>query len=320
MESFDTALATGREYPSKSAVANTDIPVICLEHVSKQYRGGGGVYDVDLEVFRGEVFGFLGPNGAGKTTTIRLILDLIRPDKGSISIFGLELPRKSVETHRRIGYLPGELALYDRLTARELLTHFAYLRSGPSDKAIEEIASQFMLELDRPMRDLSKGNRQKVGLVQAFMGDPDLLILDEPTSGLDPIVQRQVHQSLRRAANVGRTVFLSSHVMSEVAEIADRVALIRDGSIVSIERVEEMLGRSKHRVDVELAEAAPRIDFHQIPGVTDLVVNGNHVQFKIAGDLNLLVRELARCELVDVSIREPTLEELFLSFYEQSDA
>jgi ABC-2 type transport system ATP-binding protein len=152
------------------------------------------------------------------------------------------------------------------------------------------------------------------------MGDPDLLILDEPTSGLDPIVQRQVHQSLRRAANVGRTVFLSSHVMSEVAEIADRVALIRDGSIVSIERVEEMLGRSKHRVDVELAEAAPRIDFHQIPGVTDLVVNGNHVQFKIAGDLNLLVRELARCELVDVSIREPTLEELFLSFYEQSDA
>lgn len=294
-------------------------PTIALAGVTKRYRGGGGVEDVTLEVPSGEVFGFLGPNGAGKTTTIRLLLDLIRPDAGRISLFGLDARSDSVAIRQRVGYLPGDLALYERLTARELLTHFSYLRGGLPWTSVETLAERFELELDRPIRALSKGNRQKVGLVQALMGEPELLILDEPTSGLDPLVQQQVHQVIRETAAEGRTVFLSSHVLSEVGRIADRVGLIRQGRVMAVKRVTELRGRPVHLVDVCFADDPPSGVLTDVPGVGRVEERGHDVHLELTGSFDPLLNELARHRVADLSIREPDLEELFLSFYEADD-
>ena len=293
---------------------------IRLRGVTKHYKGGGGVDDLTIDVVAGEVFGFLGPNGAGKTTTIRLLLDLIRPDCGTIAIFGLDARRESVKARRRLGYLPGDLALYERLTPRELLTHFAHLRGGLPWHDVAELADRFDLELDRPIRALSKGNRQKVGLVQALMGKPELLVLDEPTSGLDPLVQHQVHLLMRELAGEGHTVFLSSHVLSEVGKVADRVGLIREGRIVAVEHVGELRRRSVHLVDASFAGPFEPSAFTSLPDVTVRGVENHDVHLEVAGSLNPLVRALARFEVADLSVREPDLEELFLAFYEGTDA
>ncbi len=292
---------------------------IVLENVTKHYRTGGGVDDVNLSVGPGEVFGFLGPNGAGKTTVIRMLLDLIRPDSGRIRIFGLDARADSIQIHRRIGYVPGDLALYDRFTARETLTHFGHLRGGLAWSVIAAQAERMDLELDRPMRALSKGNRQKVALVSAFAGDPDLLLLDEPTSGLDPLVQQQVHAEVRRAADEGRTVFLSSHVLAEVGQVADRVGLIRGGRLIAVERVSELRQRSLHLVDATFGSPISEDRFASLPGVSGCEVVDNTLHLDVSGALRPTVQALADIELVDLSIREPTLEELFLSFYEQSN-
>lgn len=297
-----------------------DVPPVSLHAVTKHYRGGGGVDEVTFDVQAGEVFGFLGPNGAGKTTTIRLLLDLIRPDAGRIELFGLDARRHSVAIRGRIGYLPGDLALYDRLTARELLTHFSHLRGGPPWAETESLAARFDLELDRPIRSLSKGNRQKVGLVQALMGDPQLLILDEPTSGLDPLVQHQVHTLMREVAAQGRTVFLSSHVLSEVGDVADRVGLIRDGRVVAVQRVEDIRRRSVHLVEATARAPFPADAFTGLPGMARRDVRGTAAHLEIAGGIDPVVRELARYELDDLSIREPSLDELFLAFYQGDGA
>ena len=291
-------------------------PPIRLEAVTKHYRSGGGVDDLSFEVMAGEIFGFLGPNGAGKTTTIRLLLDLIRPDSGTISLFGLDARRDSVASRSRIGYLPGDLALYERLTPRELLTHFAHLRGKPPWPAVADLAERFHLELDRPVRALSKGNRQKVGLVQALMGDPDLLVLDEPTTGLDPLVQHEVQLILREVVARGGTVFLSSHVLSEVGQIADRVALIKEGRVVAVERVSELHRRSVHIVDVAFAHP---VDTTAFSGVADIVrgdAADGRLHLEVQGSLDPLVRVLANFELAGLTVREPDLEEVFLSFYE----
>ncbi len=290
-------------------------PTVRLEEVCKRYRGGGGIEGVDLEVLPGEVFAFLGPNGAGKTTTIRLILDLIRPDSGRIAVFGLDPRRDGVAVRRRTGYLPGDLALYETLTARELLTHFAHLRSGPPWAAIAELTERFDLDVDRPLRELSRGNRQKVGLVQALMGSPDLLILDEPTSGLDPLVQQQVHATVRAAVADGRSVFLSSHVLSEVGQVADRVAIIRDGRIVAVERMSDLRTRTVHVVDVRFAYRIDPQVLAAVPGTHVKELSDQAARLEVAGDLNPLVRALAEHRLVDLTIREPDLEDLFLAYY-----
>jgi len=293
-------------------------PVV-LQHVSKRYRTGGGVSDLDLEIGRGEVFGFLGPNGAGKTTVIRLLLDLIRPDSGSIRLFGLDSRADSVEIRRRIGYVPGELSLYSRFTARQVLSHFAYLRGGLTWSSIAGPAEMLNLELDQSLRTMSKGNRQKVGLVAAFMGDPDLLLLDEPTSGLDPLVQQQVHSEVRRAAVEGRTVFLSSHVLSEVGQVADRVGLIREGRLVAVERVSDLQHRSIHQIDATFTTPQEAAGFASLPGVTVCTAAGNSLHLEASGSLRPIIARLADCDLIDLSVREPTLEELFLSFYSHPD-
>ena len=291
-------------------------PAIVLEGVTKRYRGGGGIEDIDLVVESGEVFGFLGPNGAGKTTAIRLMLDLIRPNDGRISIFGRDAHRESVAVRKRLGYLPGELALYERLTARRLLAHFAQLRDDIDESEIEAKSSLLELDLDRVIRTMSKGNRQKVGLAAALMGDPDLLLLDEPTSGLDPIIQAKVHAEIRRAATEGRTVLLSSHVLSEVGQVADRVGLIRQGRLITVERVAEMRGSSAHLVEVAFDGPVDVEAFRSLPGVQKVEVTDHSLHLEVTGSLDPLVAELGHHALADLEIREPTLEELFLTFYE----
>ena len=297
----------------------TSEPVVRFDHVTKIYRGGGGVRDVTLEVYPGEVLGFLGPNGAGKTTTIRLLLDLIRPSSGTIEVFGLDSRRDSVAIRRRVGYLPGDLALYEQLSARDVLSHFAHLRGGPTWTTIRSLADTLELDLDRPIRSLSRGTRQKVGIVAALMGEPDLLVLDEPTSGLDPLVQRQVHEMLRAAADAGHSVFLSSHILSEVAQVADRVGLIRDGQLVAVERVVDLQQHAAHLIDARLRGAPTREANASLPGVVVCTVSGNDLHLEVAGDMRPVIAALAASDLDDLSVREPSLEEVFLSFYDKAD-
>jgi ABC-2 type transport system ATP-binding protein len=303
------------ENRAQSGRTGSDV-VVRFEHVTKIYRGGGGVRDLTLDVHAGEVLGFLGPNGAGKTTTIRLLLDLIRPSTGTIDVFGLDSRRDSVAIRRRVGYLPGDLALYEQLSARDVLSHFAHLRGGPPWSTIRTLADTLELDLERPIRSLSRGTRQKVGIVAALMGDPELLVLDEPTSGLDPLVQRQVHEMLRRAADAGHSVFLSSHILSEVAQVADRVGLIRDGQLVAVERVVDLQQHAAHLIDARLRGAPQRDAYASLAGVSVCTVNGNDLHLEVAGDMRPVIAALAASELEDLSVREPSLEEVFLSFYD----
>ncbi len=295
-------------------------PAIELHGVTKHYKGGGGVDELTLRVERGEIFGYLGPNGAGKSTTIRMLVDLIRPDVGTISVLGLDARRDSIEVHRRIGYLPGELTLYERLSAREILGHFAHLR-GLDAEAYESLAGRLHLQLDRVVRELSKGNRQKVGLIQALMGDPELLILDEPTSGLDPLIQHEVHDELRRAASEGRTVLLSSHVLSEVAEIADRVGIIREGRLIAVEQVDEFRQRAIHLVDATFASPPTPEVRGALEAAGGTFETSHKVHLEIPSErLSELVKVLSGAEVVDLWVREPALQELFLSLYEHGEA
>src|SRR5512132_4101327 len=211
--------------------------VISAEGLTKSYGAERGVIDLSFAVAPGEVFGYLGPNGAGKTTTIRTLLDFIRPTAGQARIFDLDSTEGSIEIHRRTGYLPGELALYERMTAADYLTHFAALRGGVDWADVRRLAERLDLRLETRIQSLSHGNKQKVGLVQAFMHNPELLVLDEPTSGLDPLVQQEFHAMVREARQQGQTIFLSSHVLSEVQQTADTVAILRDGKIIAVESV-----------------------------------------------------------------------------------
>jgi ABC-2 type transport system ATP-binding protein len=302
--------------PDARTSSNAPDAAISLEHVTKRYRRGGGITDLSLAVAPGEVFGFLGPNGAGKTTTIRLLLDLIRPDTGRVTVLGLDARRDSVEVRRRVGYLPGELALYERLTARELLVHFAFLRGRLPWAPIEGLAERFELELDRPISELSRGNKQKVGVVQAFMGTPELLVLDEPTSGLDPLVQREVHAAIEEVSAAGRTVMLSSHILSEVSRVAHRVGIIRAGRLVATEDVALLRSRALHRLEARLGAPVPPNAFAEVPGVLGCEVEGSVVRLRLAGEVDAVVKALARFEVIELTVHEPDLEEVFLNFYE----
>jgi ABC-2 type transport system ATP-binding protein len=291
------------------------VPVVRADHLSKDYGRDRGVADLTFEVGEGEVFGYLGPNGAGKTTTIRLLLDLIRPTAGRIELFGTDVRRAGPGARRSLGYLPGDLRLYDRLTAREHLRYFASLR-GMSDLGDgERIADRLDLELDRPIKALSKGNRQKVGLVQALMHRPALTVFDEPTSGLDPLVQQVVYELVAEATADGRTVFVSSHVLSEVQHIAHRVALIRDGSLELIDTVETLRQRALTRVEVSFAEPPPPGTFDDVPGVHEVDRNGRVVRLTLEGSADPLVKALARFDVHALDSHEADLEDVFLELY-----
>jgi len=289
--------------------------VIRTEKLTKSYGSHRGIVDVDLDVQKGEVFGFLGPNGAGKTTTIRTLLDLIRPTGGHAYVFDIESSANPAAIHRRIGYLPGEFALYDRLTGGQTLEYFGNLRGGV-DKAYQaELIERFDLDPSRRFREYSKGNKQKVGLVACLQHRPELLLLDEPTSGLDPLVQQTFFSMLRDAVKEGRTVFLSSHILSEVERSCDRVAIIRDGRIAQIGRVDALRDLAHHQVEMRFEGDPPAAEFAAISGVSDVQVEDHLLRLRVLGPITPVVQAAARLGVTDFLSREPSLEETFLAQY-----
>jgi ABC-2 type transport system ATP-binding protein len=289
--------------------------VIRTERLTKSYGGHRGIVDVDLEVQAGEVFGFLGPNGAGKTTTIRTLLDLIRPTSGRAFVFAIETTVDPVAIHRRIGYIPGEFALYDRLTGGQTIQYFANLRGGVDPAYQASLVERFDLDPRRKFKEYSKGNKQKVGLVIALQHRPELLILDEPTSGLDPLVQQSFYELVREARAEGRTVFLSSHILSEVERTCDRVAIIRDGRLVKVDRTEALRDLAHHEVELRFLDGVPADAFVGLPGVSDVKVEDHTLRMRVTGPITPVVQAAARYELLDFVSREPTLEETFLAQY-----
>jgi ABC-2 type transport system ATP-binding protein len=290
------------------------VDAIRAERLTKFYGRSRGVSELDLAVAFGEVFGFLGPNGAGKSTTIRLLLDLIRPSSGRILIFGREV-RGAHTLRHDVGYVPGDLVLYERLTGREHIRYFATLRNLTTRGDAEALARRFELDLDRPTRELSRGNRQKIGLVLAFMHRPKLLVLDEPTSGLDPLMQEAFNALVREVANEGRTVFLSSHQLAEVQRVADRVAIIREGRLQLVESVETLRSRAFARMEVTFAEPPPAGAFDGLPGVRELERHGRVVLFALEGEVDPLLKALAQYRVVALDSHEADLEDIFLNLY-----
>jgi ABC-2 type transport system ATP-binding protein len=289
--------------------------VIETERLTKFYGAHRGIVEVDLSVEQGEVYGFLGPNGAGKTTTIRLLLDLLRPTSGRASVFGIETTVDPVAIHRRIGYLPGEFALFDRLTGGQTIEYFGNLRGGVDPIYQADLVARFDLDPSRRFKEYSKGNKQKVGLVIALQHRPDLLVLDEPTSGLDPLVQQTFFALLRETVAEGRTAFLSSHILGEVEKTCDRVAIIRDGRIVKVDRVEALRGLAHHLVELRFAAPVPAAEFSSLPGVSDVVVIEGGLQMRVTGSMAPIVEAAAGHGLVDFETREPSLEQTFLAQY-----
>jgi ABC-2 type transport system ATP-binding protein len=289
--------------------------IIETEKLTKWYGKSRGIIEVDLNVEAGEVFGFLGPNGAGKTTTIRTMLDLIRPTSGRVLVFGIESNADPVAIHRRVGYIPGEFALYDRLTGKQTLEYFANLRGGVDKEYQASLIERFELDPSRRFREYSKGNKQKVGVIIALQHRPELLVLDEPTAGLDPLVQQTFFHTLRETVADGSTVFLSSHILSEIEKSCDRVAIIREGRIVKLDTVEGLRDLAHHQVELRFAGPVPTAAFEALPGVSDLVADDHVLRMRVAGAITPVVQAAARYELLDFVSREPSLEETFLAQY-----
>jgi ABC-2 type transport system ATP-binding protein len=289
--------------------------VVEATRLSKWYGFDLGVEDITFEVGQGEVFGFLGPNGAGKTTTIRTMLDFIRPTSGTVRVFGMDPRAEGVRVHARIGYLPGELALYERLTGADYLRTFASLRDGVDWERVEELAARLLLDLTRRIKDLSHGNKQKVGLVQAFMHRPDLLVLDEPTQGLDPLVQQTFYAVLDEERARGATVFLSSHVLPEVERVCDRVAIVREGRLVTIADIGELKAHATRRLDLHFEGPAPAGAFAGLPSVREVQARGDELSLSVEGPLDSVIKQAARFTVVNVQTHEPSLEDLFLTYF-----
>jgi ABC-2 type transport system ATP-binding protein len=288
---------------------------IATRALTKDYGSGRGVFGLDLEVERGEIFGFLGPNGAGKSTTMRLLLDLIRPTSGAASILGLDTRRESLEIRRRIGFLPGDLSLYPKLRGREVLDHLASLRGPVDRRARDALVERFGADLDRPIRELSSGNRQKLGLIQAFMHEPELLILDEPITGLDPLVQRSFHALLGEVAAAGRTVFLSSHSLAEVEQVAGRVAILKEGRLVVVDALDNLRRVAVHRLELEFASPVQADLFRGLPSVTEVNADGSSVTVAFEGSADPVVKTAAAYEVISIRSVEDDLEDIFLRYY-----
>jgi ABC-2 type transport system ATP-binding protein len=289
--------------------------VIETHQLTKSYGSHRGIVDVDLTVNEGEAFGFLGPNGAGKTTTIRTLLDHIRPTSGRATIFGIDTTEDPVAIHRRLGYLPGEFTLYDKLTGGQTIEYFANLRGGVDANYQRDLIARLDVDPSRKFREYSKGNKQKIGLIIALQHRPDLLLLDEPTSGLDPLIQQVFYAVIRDAKAEGRTVFLSSHILAEVEKTCDRVAIIRDGRLVRVDRTEALRDLAHHQVELVFTSEVPVQEFSTLPGVSDLVAEDHTLRMRVSGSITPVVRAAARYELADFVSREPSLEETFLAEY-----
>jgi len=293
--------------------------VIELDRLTKFYGPHRGIEDVDLVVEPGQAFGFLGPNGAGKSTTMRVLLDFHRATSGSATVLGLDCRADSMEVRRRTGYLSGDIALYEKLTAEEHLLWLGKLRGGIDKRRIAELAERLGLDLSRKIGELSKGNRQKVGLVQAFMHEPELLILDEPTSGLDPLVQHTFQEMVREVASDGRTVFLSSHIIDEVDRVCDQVAIIREGKMVAVETIEALRARSLRQVKITFDHDVDPAEFDALDDVRAVTGEPRTVVITASGDLDPIVKLASRHHVVDLVSERADLEAVFLAFYEGRD-
>ena len=298
----------------------TNQSAIFTDGLTKHYRNVRAVVDLNLDIKAGEIFGFLGPNGAGKTTTIRTLLDEIRPTAGKASILGMDTHRKAVEIRKHIGYLPGDLAMYPNLTGKDTLTFFANLRGGVDWSYVDRLTERLNADLDKKVGNLSSGNRQKVGLIQAFMNRPKILILDEPSSGLDPLVQREFQDMMREVAEQGGSVFLSSHRLSEVEHVADSIGIIREGKLTAIESVTDLKSKAIRRIEFDFDTPVEAAVFEAIPGVRDVVVEDRHVILSYDGKMEDMLRVVIdRYELMDIRTQEADLEKIFLSYYREGE-
>jgi beta-exotoxin I transport system ATP-binding protein len=285
--------------------------------LTKRYGSVTAVRDLDLRVGQGQVFGFLGPNGAGKSTTIRMLLALQRPTNGRATLLGLDAQADSVQVHRRIGYLPGDLKLFPRLTGQQHIAWFLRARGVSDDSLAKRLIDRFQVVTDRPVRELSKGNRQKIGLVLTFMHRPELLVLDEPTSGLDPLMRHEFESVLRETADEGRTVFLSSHELDEVQRGADRIAIIKDGRLVAEDTVEGLRRAAPQKMEVLFRHPVDPADLEPLAGVTVTASAGRRLTLNVTGEIGPALRAIVSHDPVDLVARPADLDELFLSFYRQ---
>ena len=292
--------------------------IIETSGLTKTYGKDRGIKNVDLTVNEGEIFGFLGPNGAGKTTTVRTLLGFMKPTNGKAEVFGMDIEKDSVGIRSMVGNLPGEFVLEDRMTGDQLLKFFARLRGVKNLDYAYEIAGRIEADLERPMRRLSRGNKQKIGLVQAMFHRPLLLILDEPTGGLDPLVQEEFLRIIREVKEEGRTVFFSSHNLAEVERVCDRVGIIRKGELTAVETTDDLINKSFRHVSLSFAgrlddEEAKR--FEKLEGVEEFCREDSNLSFDLHGNLDDMIKLAARHELVDMMYERPSLEEIFLAYY-----
>ena len=296
-------------------------PVIELENLTKHYGDIVGIQDLSLEVNDGEVFGLLGPNGAGKTTTIRLILDFIRPTSGNASVFGLSPRSDGLAIRHRVGYLPGDFVTYNHMTGATVTDYFTHLRQAEPVK-LEALCERFKLDLSRKIGELSKGNKQKIGLVQAFMNDPDLLILDEPTAGLDPLLQHEFQGMLREEKEQGKTIFMSSHVMSEVEATCDRVGIIRDGELVTLDTISHLTELSLWTVEITFAESVSEHIFDDLQGVDVSSSVDRTFTLSVSGDgsMDSVIKTVSKYRVASFQSEHASLEDAFLKYYSADDS
>ncbi|RIK08029.1 MAG: ABC transporter [Acidobacteria bacterium] len=290
-------------------------PAIETERLSKVYRSGRGIRELNLTVEHGEVFGFLGPNGAGKTTTIRTLTGFLHPTGGTARILGLDIESQSLEIRRRIGNLPDDYSFDEKTTGSETLKFFSKVRRITDDSYANELSERFSADLDTRISQLSRGNRQKIALILTMFHQPELLIFDEPTGGLDPLMQDAFASIVDEWRGEGRTVFISSHDLSEVERMCDRVGIIRDGQLVAIERVDDLIQHSLREVSITFAGPPDAAQFTRIPGVSDLTADGHTLSFRVSKSVDAVLKAAASHEVVDLEVKHPSLEEIFLTFY-----
>jgi ABC-2 type transport system ATP-binding protein len=296
------------------------VPAISLSKLTKRYGASRGVSDIDLRVEKGEVFGFLGPNGAGKTTTIRMLMDFIRPSSGEAKVLGLDCQQQPTQIHKRVGFLAGDMEMDPRLTGRQYLEYVSNLRGGVPWSKTQVLIDRLQCETDRKIGKLSRGNKQKVALVSALMDNPEVLILDEPTSGLDPIMQSEFNAIIREHRAKGKTAFISSHDLSEVEQICDRIGFIREGQLIAVQPLKELTKQAFKRVSVTLIGKPSKAEFQKIKDVTSVSITNQTIHLKLQGDVNPLLKVLSQHKIKDLSIQDANLDDIFMSFYESEEA
>ncbi|UWG96444.1 ABC transporter ATP-binding protein [Dehalobacter sp. DCM] len=290
--------------------------VIEIKNLTKYYGKSRGIENVSFTVEEGEIFGFIGPNGAGKSTTIRTLLSLIYPTSGSATIFGKDCIKYAPEIAKEVGYLPSEVFYYDKMKVIDLLKYAASFYKKDCSKRINELAEIMDLDLKKKIDDLSFGNKKKVGIIQGLLHEPKLIILDEPTSGLDPLMQQKFFELLREENKKGATILLSSHVLSEVQKLCSRVAIIKDGKIIRLEKISDLTENNYKKFKIDMKEEMDK-DYFELSGINNLEIDGKKVSFLFKGNLNLIMKKLSAVEITNILIEEPSLEEIFIHYYEK---